>query len=247
MVSTQAWCSETRPNQRLPLTLDRGWGGVQTETPLWVSPQTNSTSQYAHGGQHCLPAELGLKIHWSDIEMHVAPDRSRNIQRWNFPPTLIFPINVSGEFLWSPHDPDVTIFNPGSRCPLTRLTWHLNCSSYTSHDKRGVMWWSDQFVFQFHHLYLIYLPFLVFVSHLVPPQKTPANRNANRQPMQSENLGWTVDFLQACVPYLVFVGCTVQAACFFSSHSPSEWCLLYRQRQRNRQTERREGDREMSH
>lgn len=57
----------------------------------------------------------------------------------------------------------------------------------------------------------------------------------------------TVNFLQACESYLVSVGCTVPTACLFSSHSPSEWCPLYRQRQSNteeqtdRERERRGG------
>lgn len=33
--------------------------------------------------------------------------------------------------------------------------------------------------------------------------------------------------------YLVSVGCKVPEACCVSSHSPSEWCLLYRHRQTN--------------
>lgn len=71
LVSTEAWCSETRPNQRLPWTpIEHGeaWS-TQTDSPLSDSPQTNSASQSAPGSQRWLTARPGLKIHWIDIKM----------------------------------------------------------------------------------------------------------------------------------------------------------------------------------
>lgn len=60
------------------------------------------------------------------------------------------------------------------------------------------------------------------------------NSSANSQSEQW-NLLWTVNFLQAWVSYLGSVGWTAPTACFFSSHSPSEWCLLHRRGQTEEQ------------
>lgn len=67
-----------------PRKEDREAWSVQTATALWDSPQTTST-------QVCpsrlgLSGRLGLKIHWIDTDMHVAPFTDKD-RLYKLPPT----------------------------------------------------------------------------------------------------------------------------------------------------------------